>query len=167
MFEAVQSPEHFRGAIPEGEGCFFPPAGPVGRSSLHWFLRSAGWSTWFSETRASRGALELNSWSVRSFPTVCHSSHQWGAFVQRNVFKWLLNAAQGLHQDLMSSSPPGWCNRCVEASIEPFVTLNNLLPSRFIRTVTIQPSSCASLASADCFPSSCPCLCSNNSFTLS
>lgn len=84
--------------------------------------------------------------------SVCHSSHQWGAFVQRNVFKWLLNAAQSLHQDLMSSSPPGCCNRCTEASIEPFVTLDNLLPSRFIRTVTIQPSSCASLASADCFP---------------
>lgn len=84
--------------------------------------------------------------------SVCHSSHHWGAFVQRNVFKWLLNAAQSLHQDLMSSSPPGCCNRCREASIEPFVTLDNLLPSRFIRTVTIQPSSCASLASADCFP---------------
>lgn len=84
--------------------------------------------------------------------SVCHSSHQWGAFVQRNVFKWLLNAAQSLHQDLMPSSPPGCCNRCVEASIEPFVTLDNLLPSRFIRTVTIQSSSCASLASDDCFP---------------
>lgn len=114
-----------------------------------------------------RSGAELPARALFSNGSACHSSHQWGAFVQRNVFKRLLNAAQGFHQDLTSSSPPGCCNRCAEASIEPFVTPNNLLPSRLIRAATIQPSSRASLAGADCFPSACPCLCSNNSFTLS
>lgn len=86
------------------------------------------------------------------------------AFNQR---KGLLNAIRSLHQDLTSSSSLRCRNRCVEASIELFVPIDGLLPFRFVRMATIQPSRHASLASDYCFHNACPCLCSNNSFTLS
>lgn len=167
MFQSVQGTEHFRGAMPEGEGFF---------SRAHWlfyappylffffFLHPAGWATWvFFRNTGFPGAVGTG-FLCAHFKRLAVSFITSMAFNQR---KRLLNAIRSLHQDLTSSSSPRCRNRCVEASIELFVPIDGLLPFRFVRMATIQPSRHASLASDYCFHNACPCLCSNNSFTLS
>lgn len=50
----------------------------------------------------------------------------------KKCFKQLLNAIQSLHRDLMPLSSLLRSNRCTEATIEPFVPIDDLLPLCFV-----------------------------------
>lgn len=126
MFESVQGSEHFRGAMPEGEGFFSRPHW-LFDTPLIFFCNQLVGLHGLSETRASRGPLELDSCVLLSKGSLCHLSHQW-RLTKETFFKRLLNAVQSLHRDLMSSSSPRCRNRCMEASIEPFLPIDDLLP---------------------------------------
>lgn len=78
MFQSVQGSEHFRGAMPEGEGFFSRARWLFYTPPYFFFLHPAGWATWFfSETRASRGPLELDSCVLVLKGSLCQLSHQW------------------------------------------------------------------------------------------